>query len=73
MKVPGLREIFIIGSFQPSDEIARFVQQMQQEFHISIRFGCVSKRSPLTMAKKDAKKKDAQKKKILKQKKNKAK
>lgn len=38
VKVPGLREIFIIGSFQPSDEIARFVQQMQQEFHISIRY-----------------------------------
>ena len=36
--MPGLREIIIIGSFQPADEIARFVQQMQQEFHISIRF-----------------------------------
>jgi len=38
VKVPGLREIIIIGSFQPADEIARFVQQMQQEFHISIRY-----------------------------------
>jgi len=38
VKVPGLREIIIIGSFQPADEIARFVQQMQHEFHISIRY-----------------------------------
>jgi len=38
VKIPGLREIIIIGSFQPSDEIAKFVQQMQHEFHISIRY-----------------------------------
>ncbi|XP_078260456.1 LOW QUALITY PROTEIN: mannose-1-phosphate guanylyltransferase regulatory subunit alpha-A-like [Rhinoraja longicauda] len=37
-KVPNLKEILLIGFYQPSDEINRFLATAQQEFKISIRY-----------------------------------
>jgi len=38
VKVPGLREILIIGSFQPVEELTRFISRTQNEFQVSIRY-----------------------------------
>ncbi|XP_059823453.1 mannose-1-phosphate guanyltransferase alpha-A-like [Mobula hypostoma] len=37
-KVPNLKEILLIGFYQPSDEINRFLLTAQQEFKICIRY-----------------------------------
>ncbi|CAH1252936.1 GMPPA [Branchiostoma lanceolatum] len=37
-KVEGLKEILLIGFYQPSDAFKTFLTRAQQEFHISIRY-----------------------------------
>lgn len=37
-KVPNLKEILLIGFYQPNDEVNRFLATAQQEFKISIRY-----------------------------------
>ncbi|XP_069792170.1 mannose-1-phosphate guanylyltransferase regulatory subunit alpha-A-like [Narcine bancroftii] len=37
-KVPNMKEILLIGFYQPSDEINRFLVTAQQEFRICIRY-----------------------------------
>lgn len=37
-QVPGLREILVIGFYQPNEALNRFISQSQQEFQIQIRY-----------------------------------
>ncbi|ELT91800.1 hypothetical protein CAPTEDRAFT_169555 [Capitella teleta] len=37
-KVPDMKEIIIIGSYQPNDQLSRFLNTMQQDFKILIRY-----------------------------------
>ncbi|XP_072436161.1 mannose-1-phosphate guanylyltransferase regulatory subunit alpha-A-like [Chiloscyllium punctatum] len=37
-KVPNLKEILLIGFYQPSDELNRFLSSAQQEFKVCIRY-----------------------------------
>ncbi|XP_067890551.1 mannose-1-phosphate guanyltransferase alpha-A isoform X2 [Heterodontus francisci] len=37
-KVPNMKEILLIGFYQPSDELNRFLTSAQQEFKVSIRY-----------------------------------
>ncbi|XP_051882039.1 mannose-1-phosphate guanyltransferase alpha-A [Pristis pectinata] len=37
-KVPNMKEILLIGFYQPSDEINRFLMMAQQEFKVCIRY-----------------------------------
>lgn len=36
-KVPNMKEILLIGFYQPNEELTRFLFNAQQEFKISIR------------------------------------
>lgn len=37
-KVPGMKEIILLGFYQPNDELNRFLMTVQQEFKISVRY-----------------------------------
>uniref|UniRef100_A0A8C7VH97 GDP-mannose pyrophosphorylase Aa n=1 Tax=Oncorhynchus mykiss TaxID=8022 RepID=A0A8C7VH97_ONCMY len=37
-KVPNMKEILLIGFYQPNEELTRFMSSAQQEFKISIRY-----------------------------------
>ncbi|XP_014662486.1 PREDICTED: mannose-1-phosphate guanyltransferase alpha-A-like [Priapulus caudatus] len=37
-KVPGLREILLIGNYQPSESIRQFINNTQREFKIQVRY-----------------------------------
>lgn len=37
-KVPNMKEILLIGFYQPNEELTRFLCNAQQEFKISIRY-----------------------------------
>ncbi|XP_061548709.1 mannose-1-phosphate guanyltransferase alpha-A isoform X2 [Phycodurus eques] len=37
-KVPNMKEILLIGFYQPNEELTRFLSNVQQEFKISIRY-----------------------------------
>ncbi|XP_078480217.1 mannose-1-phosphate guanylyltransferase regulatory subunit alpha-A-like [Lampetra planeri] len=37
-KVPNMKEILLIGFYQPNEELTRFLMNAQQEFKISIRY-----------------------------------
>lgn len=36
-KVPNMKEILLVGFYQPNEELNRFLLNAQQEFKISIR------------------------------------
>lgn len=36
-KVPNMKEILLMGFYQPNEELSRFLYNAQQEFKISIR------------------------------------
>lgn len=36
-KLPNMKEILLIGFYQPNEELTRFLSNAQQEFKISIR------------------------------------
>ena len=38
LQVPNLKEILLIGFYQPNEELNRFLLNAQQEFKISIRY-----------------------------------
>lgn len=37
LQVPNMKEILLIGFYQPNEELTRFLMNAQQEFKISIR------------------------------------
>lgn len=37
-KVPGMKEIILMGSYQPNDQLTRFITQAQQEYKILVRY-----------------------------------
>lgn len=37
-QVPDLKEIILIGFYQPNEELSRFIAMTQQEFKISVRY-----------------------------------
>lgn len=37
LQVPNMKEILLIGFYQPNEELTRFLVNAQQEFKISIR------------------------------------
>ncbi|XP_063068033.1 mannose-1-phosphate guanyltransferase alpha-B [Engraulis encrasicolus] len=37
-KVPGMKEILLLGFYQPNEELNRFLMDAQQEFKVSIRY-----------------------------------
>ncbi len=40
-QVPGMKEILLIGSYQPNEQLSRFITDVQQEFKILVRWACV--------------------------------
>ena len=37
-RVDGLREILLIGFFQPTEQLNRFIREMKEQFKIQIRY-----------------------------------
>ena len=37
-RVEGLREILLIGFFQPTEQLNRFIREMKEQFNLKIRY-----------------------------------